>query len=80
MLYKDQSQKEVFALAIAHAQTIWDNPIVTELKQLDTFYIAEDEHQGYFAKNPESGYCQIVIEPKISKTRKEFVSWLKDST
>ncbi|MCV0428220.1 MAG: peptide-methionine (S)-S-oxide reductase MsrA [Roseibium sp.] len=32
--------------------------ITTEIRQLDTFYFAEDYHQQYLAKNP-SGYCGI---------------------
>lgn len=32
--------------------------ITTEIRQLDTFYFAEDYHQQYLAKNP-AGYCGI---------------------
>ncbi|MEM5581289.1 peptide-methionine (S)-S-oxide reductase MsrA [Roseibium sp. AS2] len=32
--------------------------ITTEIRQLDTFYFAEDYHQQYLARNP-SGYCGI---------------------
>lgn len=32
--------------------------ITTEIRQLDTFYFAEDYHQQYLAKNP-GGYCGI---------------------
>lgn len=32
--------------------------ITTELRELDTFYFAEDYHQQYLAKNP-GGYCGI---------------------
>ena len=29
----------------------WDKPIVTEIAQSSTFYVAEDEHQKYYEKN-----------------------------
>jgi methionine-S-sulfoxide reductase len=29
----------------------WDKPIVTEITQSSTFYVAEDEHQKYYEKN-----------------------------
>ncbi len=32
--------------------------ITTEIKPLDTFYYAEDEHQQYLDKNP-GGYCNM---------------------
>jgi peptide-methionine (S)-S-oxide reductase len=56
---------------------IWDNPLVTQLMQFKVFYRAEDHHQDYFKKNPSQSYCTIVIAPKVSKFRKEFLSLLK---
>ena len=44
-----------------------ENLIVTEVAPLDIFYKAEVYHQGYFLNNPENGYCQMVVEPKLSK-------------
>ena len=34
------------------SQGVWPNPIVTEIAPIDTFYMAEDHHQEYFARNP----------------------------
>lgn len=78
MLYTDDSQKDTFSSAVKQAGTVWDNPIVTELKPLDTFYLAEEEQQDYFDKNPEAGYCSIVIAPKIVKARHIYKQWLKE--
>jgi peptide-methionine (S)-S-oxide reductase len=78
MLYEDEQQHRDFAAALQRAQLIWDEPIVTEITPLDIFYLAETEHQDYFKKNPESGYCQIVIMPKVSKARQEFNTWFKE--
>ncbi|MFZ1688623.1 MAG: peptide-methionine (S)-S-oxide reductase MsrA [Flavobacteriales bacterium] len=52
-------------------------PIVTEIMPLDVFYPAEDYHQQYFAQNPQQGYCQYVIWPKLEKFRKVFGTKLK---
>ena len=60
-----------------NAQKIWDNPIVTEVTNLDKFYVAEDYHQEYFARNPYQPYCQVVVAPKVSKFRKHFREMLK---
>jgi methionine-S-sulfoxide reductase len=46
--------------------------IVTEIVPLETFYLADEEHQDYFNKNPEQAYCQIVIAPKIDAFNRVF--------
>lgn len=54
-----------------------DQPIVTELSPVTTFYQAEDYHQGYFLQNPQQGYCQFIIAPKMAKFRQLFSSLMK---
>jgi peptide-methionine (S)-S-oxide reductase len=78
MLYGDTSQQSLFQAALEKAQHVWEDPIVTELQPLKTFYLAEEEHQDYFNKHPESGYCSIVIAPKIIKARHAYASWFKE--
>jgi peptide-methionine (S)-S-oxide reductase len=56
---------------------IWHRPVVTEIAPLQVFYPAEPEHDDYFARNPWSGYCQVVIAPKVAKFRKQFTDRLK---
>lgn len=77
MLYADEEQKELFSTAIEHASALWDQPIVTELEPLTNFYPAEAEHQDYFTKNPESGYCSVVISPKLAKLRQQFTRYMR---
>jgi len=59
------------------AAGLWDAPIVTEIKPFETFWPAGAEHQDYFARNPWSGYCQVVIAPKVRKFRKQFADRLR---
>ena len=59
------------------APTIWENTVVTQIVPADTFYPAEEYHQDYYANNPNAGYCQIVINPKIDKVRSKFRDKLK---
>ena len=56
---------------------IWKNPIVTEVAPLDRFYPAEAHHQNYFERNPYQPYCQLVIAPKVAKTRSKYLTRLK---
>jgi len=43
------------------------DPIVTEVIGLNKFYPAEAEHRDYYNLNSETGYCQVVISPKLKK-------------
>ena len=78
MMYADEQQHQAFQAALTKAQTIWSKPIVTEIVPLKTFYMAEPEHQDYYANNNLAGYCQIVIDPKIAKARAAYASWFKE--
>jgi peptide-methionine (S)-S-oxide reductase len=72
-------QKAIAKQVIAEMQAarIWPDPIVTEIAPLTDFYEAEDYHQEYYAQNPEQGYCQVVIAPKVAKFRRQFLNRLK---
>ncbi len=56
---------------------MWSGRIVTEIEPLMTLYQAEEEHHDYFARNPWSGYCQVVVAPKVTKFRKQFTDRIK---
>ena len=56
---------------------VFDRPIVTEVVPAGPFYLAEDYHQGYFARNPSQGYCAYVVSPKVAKFRTHFAAKLK---
>lgn len=75
MFPANDEQRKTFTAAIARAQQLWDDPIVTTIEPLDEFYPAEEEHQDYFNKQPASGYCSIVIQPKIVKARAAYREW-----
>lgn len=76
ILWKSEEQKEVIARSIEAVTKLWKDPIVTEVAKLEIFYPAEDEHQNYFQKHPEQAYCQVIINPKLSKLREKFTSKL----
>lgn len=82
IFYHNDDQKMVAEELIKdlNSQKIWDKPIVTEVSKLEKFYMAEDYHQEYFARNPYQPYCQAVVAPKVSKFRKHFLEMLKKET
>ncbi len=73
IFWHDETQRAEGEAAIARAQEAHPGrPVVTELARADTFWPAEDYHQGYFRKNPSNGYCQVTITPKLAKLRAEY--------
>ena len=79
IFYHDEEQRRVAEEVIREleAEKVWNNRIVTQVVPLETFYKAEEYHQGYFRRNPSQSYCQIVIEPKVSKFRQKYMEQLK---
>ena len=78
IFYANDAQRQAAVTAVTAVQPLWDEPIVTEIAPLQAFYKAEDYHQNYFAQNPEQGYCQVIINPKLQKLRQKFAARIKD--
>lgn len=56
---------------------VWNKPIVTEISPLSNFFKAEDYHVNYYENNPQNGYCQMVVRPKVEKFKTVFSEMLK---
>ncbi len=72
ILYKNNIQKELSEKVIERVSKLYNDQIVTELKQYKVFYEAEIEHQNYYENNKGNRYCTLVIEPKLMKLRKLY--------
>jgi peptide-methionine (S)-S-oxide reductase len=70
ILYADDTQKAAAEASLARANPSWGGKIVTEIVPLKAFYEAEAYHQDYYKKNPDAGYCRVVIRPKLEKLKK----------
>ena len=77
MFYDGKEQQALFEQALERAKHVWADAIVTQLLPLETFWMGETYHQDFFAKNPDQGYCNMVVKPKMAKTAKAFTSYLK---
>ena len=51
---------------------VFDKKIVTKVEKTQIFYPAEDYHQDYYKRNPNQGYCQAIIRPKLEKFLKSL--------
>jgi peptide-methionine (S)-S-oxide reductase len=82
IILTNSAAQDATARAVMHeitAAKLWPAPLVTQIEPLAAFYPAEPEHHDYFARNPWSGYCQIVVAPKVAKFRKAFRDRLKQA-
>lgn len=79
IFYADDEQKRVAEAYIRQLNEarVFTNPIVTTLEPLDAFYVAEDYHQDYAARNPGQPYILFVSNPKVEKLRENFKERLK---
>jgi peptide-methionine (S)-S-oxide reductase len=74
VLHHDERQRD---LATSYVEALdaagdYDDPVVTEVEPLETFYPAEEKHQDYFRKNPTDAYCSMHARPKVETVRERF--------
>jgi len=79
VFYRDARQKADAEAVVREIEAagVWRRKIVTEVVPFTAFFPAEEYHRDYFRRNPEKGYCQIVIAPKVAKFRHQYASRLK---
>ena len=79
IFYHSEKQKEIAIQIIEQLEKekVYNKPIVTEVTPFDAFYVAEDYHINYFARNKNQPYCQYVVAPKVEKFQKIFKDKLK---
>jgi len=68
----EQKAEATAVIAELTAARVFGAPIITAVVEADTFYPAEDYHQGYYEQNPAQPYCQFVVAPKIAKAQAKF--------
>ena len=76
--YHSEEQKKIAQEYIdrLNSEKVWENPIVTEVTEINNYYTAEDYHHNYLENNPENSYCQSVVRPKVDKFKKVFAEKL----
>jgi peptide-methionine (S)-S-oxide reductase len=79
IFYHSETQKQTAqkVIELLTKDKVYNKPIVTEVTAFNTFYVAEDYHINYFARNKNQSYCQYVVAPKVEKFRKVFKEKLK---
>jgi peptide-methionine (S)-S-oxide reductase len=80
IFYHSEEQKKTAekVIELFENEKVYEKTIVTEVTKFDKFYVAEDYHINYFARNKTQGYCQYIVVPKLEKFRKVFKDQLKE--
>ena len=69
----EEDEQETIAEEVVNrleAEGVYAAPVVTEIEPMGLFWPAEAKHQNFYQKNPDYGYCQAVINPKLAKLAK----------
>ena len=74
IFFHSPEQEAQARAAIAAAQPLFEDPIVTEVVSAQTFWPAEDYHRDYFSRHPYQPYCAFVVGPKLSKFRAKLAA------
>jgi peptide-methionine (S)-S-oxide reductase len=78
ILYHDEAQRSAAeSMASDFASKLYKDPVVTEIVPFAKFWPAEADMQDFYTKNPTTGYCMMVIDPKLQKLRQKFAQKLK---
>lgn len=79
IFYHSDDQKRVAEDKIVKldASREYQDPVVTQIEPLASFYEAEDYHQEYFAQHGGQPYCRAVISPKVAKFQRHYADRLK---
>jgi peptide-methionine (S)-S-oxide reductase len=79
IFYDNEEQKAAAEKFIAklNAEGAFPKPVMTEVKPLKKFYLADEAQQEYFDHNLSDPYCAFVIVPKLEKFEKKFKEFFK---
>ena len=72
--YENEHEKEIIKnyIDVLNLRQIYKNKIVTEIKQIEVFYEAEEYHQNFKKKNPNNPYILNVSNTRIKKFKTQY--------
>ncbi|MER1966957.1 peptide-methionine (S)-S-oxide reductase MsrA [Castellaniella sp. GW247-6E4] len=78
VFFADEGQREQAQAIKDEMQAALGMRVCTRIEPAGPFWPAEDLHKDYYRRNPQQGYCQVVIAPKLAKFRRRYASLLRD--
>jgi peptide-methionine (S)-S-oxide reductase len=79
--YNTEAEKKIIEQKISKLDSAkaFASKIVTEIKKLEHFYIAENRHQNYVKRNPTDSYVMAVSIPRFNNFKKKYFGKLKQA-
>ena len=74
---EDEKNKIINYINFLSTSSIFGKNIITEIKEIDKFYYAEEYHQDYEKKNPNNPYVQNVSIPRFNKFKQKASNYIK---
>ena len=74
---EDEKNKIKNYINFLSTSTIFGKNIITEIKEINKFYYAEEYHQDYEKKNPNNPYVQNVSIPRYNKFKQKASKYVK---
>lgn len=78
LFYQNDAEKAIAEKVTAESASLFDKKIITEIKELDAFWRAEEYHQDYVEHHPENPYVQKVSKPRFERFKARYTGKLKD--
>lgn len=78
--YTSPEEKEIITSYITELEKneVFDDPIVTEVQPLTTFYKAEEYHQDFERKNPNNSYVRNISIPRFKRFKEKLPEYVAD--
>lgn len=73
IFYQNDKEKQIIeGIFLALNNEVYQNKMVTEIKEFDVFYKAEEYHQDFEKLHPDNGYIRNVSIPRLNRFKKSF--------
>ena len=70
--YEDESEHQAILDRISRVEKTTGLTVATEVQELDRFFVAEDYHQNFKARNENHPYIKNVSNPRFKKFKKQY--------
>lgn len=80
IFYENLNDKAIIDILIKQLQPLYGKPILTEVKEKQRFYKAENCYQSFYSKRRRFGYCTSMFEPQLNTFRKMYSHKLKSAS
>ena len=78
VFYSNEEEKAIIDEKFNTLNTVvYDGKMVTEIKEFEHFYVAEDYHQDFERLHPDHSYIKAVSIPRLNRFKEKFPELLK---